>query len=219
MPELAPVSRMRRRGGGAELAAEEDMGRAEKAGDRGMLNAGMEIPVETTMLRLPPRRAFWRSIPLTLILVGSGGVAAALLPIGAAQAQHSEEVRFRPGDDGTMLSGSVDFNVLPQGSTAEEIVVGSMQAEKATRIILPSSGESTLRVVLMGNDRDTDQTVSSTSTSRFSEARGQDLSSILATAVGQGAVNRRSPGAGIEGMAVAMARQQPAHIEIPQPLH
>lgn len=110
----------------------------------------------------------------------------------AAHAQMSSEVKFKPGNYGTMLSGTISgdeyfdyrlganggqelfveltvdgtngdgtiyFNVLPPGSTGEAIYIGSMDTERSTTVELPESGEYTIRVYLMGNDRDTGKTV------------------------------------------------------------
>ncbi len=146
------------------------------------------------MLRQLQRHPFLPSLPVALLLGSLAVGMAAVLPLAEVRAQQSEAVRFRPGDYGTMLSGSLQgrsyvdyrlsaqagqelfaelsvdraqtnghgtvyFNVLPPGSSGEAIVVGSMQPENWIRINLPSSGEYTIRLYLMGNDRDTDKTV------------------------------------------------------------
>ena len=50
--------------------------------------------------------------------------------------------------------GSAYFNVLPPGSTGVAIFIGSVEGRTA-RITLPEGGIYTIRVYLMGNDRDT----------------------------------------------------------------
>ena len=55
--------------------------------------------------------------------------------------------------------GTIYFNILPPGSDGEAIYVGSMDDDSTARIDLPSDGTYTIRVYLMGNDRDTDKTV------------------------------------------------------------
>jgi hypothetical protein len=60
--------------------------------------------------------------------------------------------------DGTNGDGTAYFNILPPGSTGEAIYNGSMDGNSTT-ISLPSAGEYTIRVYLMGNDRDTGKTV------------------------------------------------------------
>ncbi|MCB1448677.1 MAG: hypothetical protein KDJ67_00920 [Nitratireductor sp.] len=120
-------------------------------------------------------------------------VAAFLFLAGSASAQMSENVKFAPGNFGTMLSGTVKgndyfdyklgakagqelfveltvtntdgngiayFNILPPGSTGEAIYNGSMEDTGSTTVQLPESGEYTIRVYLMGNDRDAGKTVS-----------------------------------------------------------
>ncbi|WP_226621267.1 hypothetical protein [Alloyangia pacifica] len=58
--------------------------------------------------------------------------------------------------DGT---GSVYLNVLPPGSTGEAIYVGSMDEDSSETVPLPEDGTYTIRVYLMGNDRDAGKTV------------------------------------------------------------
>ncbi|WP_170382022.1 hypothetical protein [Ruegeria atlantica] len=55
-------------------------------------------------------------------------------------------------------NGVVYFNILPPGSDGEAIYNGSINGNTA-RIDLPEDGDYTIRVYLMGNDRDTDKTV------------------------------------------------------------
>ncbi len=118
--------------------------------------------------------------------------AVALIGLStAASAQRVADVRFQPGNFGTMVSGTiigdeyfdyklgaqagqemfaelqvtdtngngvVYFNILPPGSDGEAIYIGSINGNTA-RIDLPEDGEYTIRVYLMGNDRDTGKTV------------------------------------------------------------
>ncbi len=115
-----------------------------------------------------------------------------LLPVGtAALAQMSAEVKFQPGNFGTMVNGTISgdeyfdytlgakagqqmfadlkvsdtngngviyFNILPPGSDGVAIYNGSIDGNTA-RIDLPEDGNYTIRVYLMGNDRDTGKTV------------------------------------------------------------
>ncbi|MEW2919114.1 hypothetical protein AB1A64_18760 [Ruegeria sp. ANG10] len=109
----------------------------------------------------------------------------------AAWAQRVADVKFEPGDFGTMVSGTITgneyfdytlgaqagqemfadlkvsdtngngviyFNILPPGSDGVAIYNGSIDGNTA-RIDLPEDGDYTIRVYLMGNDRDTDKTV------------------------------------------------------------
>ncbi len=113
------------------------------------------------------------------------------LSVGAAQAQMVADVKFAPGNFGTMVSGTVIgdeyfdyrlgaaagqkmfveltvadsngngtayFNILPPGSDGEAIYNGSINGNSTT-IDLPETGDYTIRVYLMGNDRDTGKTV------------------------------------------------------------
>ena len=54
--------------------------------------------------------------------------------------------------------GVIYFNILPPGSDGGAIYNGSIDGN-ATTIDLPESGDYTIRVYLMGNDRDTGKTV------------------------------------------------------------
>ncbi|WP_170411838.1 hypothetical protein [Ruegeria atlantica] len=54
--------------------------------------------------------------------------------------------------------GVIYFNILPPGSDGVAIYNGSIDGNTA-RIELPEDGDYTIRVYLMGNDRDTDKTV------------------------------------------------------------
>lgn len=60
--------------------------------------------------------------------------------------------------DGTNGDGTIYFNVMPPGATYEAIFLGQNEGREAT-IVLPESGDYTLRVYLMGNDRDAGKTV------------------------------------------------------------
>ncbi|MES0825808.1 hypothetical protein [Ruegeria sp. SCP11] len=110
---------------------------------------------------------------------------------GAAWAQRAAEVKFEPGNFGTMVNGTITgdeyfdytlgaqagqemfaelqvsdtngngviyFNILPPGSDGVAIYNGSINGNTA-RIDLPEDGDYTIRVYLMGNDRDTGKTV------------------------------------------------------------
>ncbi|MEM8729972.1 MAG: hypothetical protein AAGF79_08640 [Pseudomonadota bacterium] len=55
-------------------------------------------------------------------------------------------------------NGIAYFNILPPGSDGMAIYNGSMDGNSTT-IDLPESGDYTIRVYLMGNDRDTGKTV------------------------------------------------------------
>lgn len=55
-------------------------------------------------------------------------------------------------------SGIVYFNVLPPGSDGVAIYNGSINGNSTT-VQLPQDGDYTIRVYLMGNDRDTGKTV------------------------------------------------------------
>lgn len=61
--------------------------------------------------------------------------------------------------DGTNGSGTVYFNILPPGSDGVAIFNGSMEPERRGDVRLPETGNYTIRVYLMGNDKDTDKTV------------------------------------------------------------
>ncbi|GAA6159146.1 MULTISPECIES: hypothetical protein [Ruegeria] len=118
-------------------------------------------------------------------------IAAILGLATSASAQRVAEVKFQPGNYGTMVNGTITgdeyfdyklgaqagqeifadlkvsdtngngviyFNILPPGSEGEAIYIGSIDGNTA-RIALPQSGDYTIRVYLMGNDRDTGKTV------------------------------------------------------------
>ncbi len=117
-------------------------------------------------------------MPLAVIALGAG----------MASAQSTSDVHFEAGNYGAMLSGKVtgheyhDYklgakggqtlfvemnargiayvNVLPPGSNDVAIYVGSMDDDNAEQVKLPDDGTYTLRVYLMGNDRDAGHTVS-----------------------------------------------------------
>lgn len=55
-------------------------------------------------------------------------------------------------------NGVIYFNILPPGSDGEAIYIGSINGNTA-RVDLPEDGDYTIRVYLMGNDRDTGKTV------------------------------------------------------------
>ncbi|WP_170326410.1 hypothetical protein [Ruegeria arenilitoris] len=106
-------------------------------------------------------------------------------------AQRVADVKFEPGNFGTMVSGTITgdeyfdyklgassgqemfaelqvsdtngngviyFNILPPGSDGVAIYNGSIKGNTA-RVDLPEDGDYTIRVYLMGNDRDTGKTV------------------------------------------------------------
>lgn len=59
------------------------------------------------------------------------------------------------------LEGAAYFNVLPPGSDGDAIYIGSINGNTAS-VELPIKGDYVVRVYLMGNARDTAQTVSFT---------------------------------------------------------
>lgn len=56
-------------------------------------------------------------------------------------------------------NGSASFNILPPNSTGEAIYLGHSDNDNTALVRLPTTGEYTIRVYLMGNDRDTGKTV------------------------------------------------------------
>lgn len=119
------------------------------------------------------------------------GLLACLLVPPSVQAQMTVDVKFAPGNYGTMVNGTITgdeyfdyrlganagqkmfvelqvadtngngtiyFNILPPGSDGEAIYIGSINGNSTT-IDLPESGDYTIRVYLMGNDRDSGKTV------------------------------------------------------------
>ncbi len=76
--------------------------------------------------------------------------------LGAAKGQ-SMSVALTVG--GTNGNGTAYMNILPPGSTGEAIFNGSMSADGSGTVTLPKDGDYTIRVYLMGNDRDTGKTV------------------------------------------------------------
>ncbi|WP_254439279.1 hypothetical protein [Ruegeria arenilitoris] len=123
-----------------------------------------------------------RFLILTLALLGFASLASA---------QRVADVKFQPGNFGTMVNGTITgdeyfdymlgakagqemfadlkvsdtngngviyFNILPPGSDGAAIYNGSIDGNTA-RIDLPKDGDYTIRVYLMGNDRDTGKTV------------------------------------------------------------
>ncbi|MBN9675192.1 hypothetical protein [Salipiger bermudensis] len=60
--------------------------------------------------------------------------------------------------DGTNGDGTIYFNNMPPGATYEAIFLGQREDRKAS-VVLPASDDYTLRVYLMGNDRDAGKTV------------------------------------------------------------
>jgi hypothetical protein len=121
-------------------------------------------------------------------------LAASFLAFAAAPAlaQMVADVKFQPGNYGTMVSGTIKgdeyfdyklgakagqemfvelkvdgtngdgsafFNILPPGSDGVAIYNGSTSADGTAKIQLLEDGTYTIRVYLMGNDRDTGKTV------------------------------------------------------------
>lgn len=58
--------------------------------------------------------------------------------------------------------GTAFFNVMPPEAEWEALYVGSMDDDNSETVELPLDGVYTIRVYLMGNDADTDKTVSYT---------------------------------------------------------
>ena len=120
-------------------------------------------------------------------------LAASLLAFAAAPAlaQMVADVKFQPGNYGTMVSGTIKggeyfdyklgakagqemfvelkvdstngdgsafFNILPPGSDGVAIFNGSTSADGTAKIQLPKDGTYTIRVYLMGNDKDAGKT-------------------------------------------------------------
>lgn len=118
--------------------------------------------------------------------LGIASVIAILLSQGMALAQSSERVNFAAGNDNAAVEaevsgndyrdyvlgaaagqtmgvslitdGSAYFNILPPGSNGEAIYIGSTDGNDAS-ITLPADGDYTIRVYLMGNDKDSGQMV------------------------------------------------------------
>ena len=57
-----------------------------------------------------------------------------------------------------ITKGSAYFNILPPGSNDVSIFTGSMDGQDAS-VKLPADGNYTIRVYLMGNDKDAGKTV------------------------------------------------------------
>ncbi|SLN47299.1 hypothetical protein [Ruegeria meonggei] len=73
-------------------------------------------------------------------------------------AQSGQELFAELQVSNTNGNGVIYFNILPPGSDGEAIYIGSINGNTA-RIDLPQDGDYTIRVYLMGNDRDTGKTV------------------------------------------------------------
>ena len=115
-----------------------------------------------------------------------------VLAAGPTLAQMVADVKFQPGNYGTMVSGTITgdeyfdyrlgakagqemfvelkvagtngngsafFNILPPGSDNVAIFNGSTSPDGTARIELPENGTYTIRVYLMGNDKDAGKTV------------------------------------------------------------
>lgn len=61
--------------------------------------------------------------------------------------------------EGTNGDGSAYFNILPPGSDGVAIFNSSSAPNNYGEVRLPETGDYTIRVYLMGNDRDTGKTV------------------------------------------------------------
>ncbi|SFC08552.1 hypothetical protein [Tropicimonas isoalkanivorans] len=84
------------------------------------------------------------------------GDAYADYVLGASAGQTMAAALSVESTDGT---GSPFFNILPPGSDNVAIFNGSMSPDGYDEVDLPESGDYTIRVYLMGNDRDTGKTV------------------------------------------------------------
>lgn len=119
------------------------------------------------------------------ILIGASLLLSGLS--GAAFAQTRERVKFAKGNDNTAVNGTIKgdgyhdyllgakagqsmgvslitegsayFNILPPGSDGEAIYNSSVMGNDATSVVLPKSGDYTIRVYLMGADADEGATV------------------------------------------------------------
>ena len=58
-----------------------------------------------------------------------------------------------------ITEGTCYFNILPPGSNGEAIFIGSRDGNDAIGLKLPKDGDYTIRVYLMGDDKDSGQTV------------------------------------------------------------
>jgi hypothetical protein len=122
---------------------------------------------------------------LSIIAIGIA-IALAAGPGTPALAQQTHVVHFASGNDNAAVDGTITgneyrdyvlgasagqtmgvslitegtayFNVLPPGSDGVAIYNGSMDGNDAS-IRLPENGDYTIRVYLMGNDKDSGQTV------------------------------------------------------------
>jgi hypothetical protein len=118
--------------------------------------------------------------------LGIASAFAILLLSGIALAQSSERVNFAAGNDNAAVEaevtgndyrdyvlgaaagqtmgvslitdGTAYFNILPPDSDGEAIYIGSIDGNDAS-VKLPAAGDYTIRVYLMGNDKDSGQTV------------------------------------------------------------
>ncbi|MCA0963187.1 hypothetical protein [Salipiger bermudensis] len=75
--------------------------------------------------------------------------------LGATEGQTLEASIAVEGSNG---DGTIYFNIMPPGATYEAIFLGQRDGREA-RVVLPESGDYTIRVYLMGNDRDAGKTV------------------------------------------------------------
>jgi hypothetical protein len=96
---------------------------------------------------------------------GNYGTTVSGTIVGDEYFDYKLGAKARPGNvcraegDGTNGDGTAYFNILPPGSDGVAIFNGSNSADGTARIELPEDGTYTIRVYLMGNDRDTDKTV------------------------------------------------------------
>ena len=77
-----------------------------------------------------------------------------------ARAGQTMAVSLTPGESNG--DATVYFNILPPGSTGEAIYNGSIAGRDATGVDLPKTGDYTIRVYQMGNDRDAGKTTAFT---------------------------------------------------------
>ena len=74
-------------------------------------------------------------------------------------AKGGQELFYELAVSATDGHGSIYINLLPPGSNGEAIYVGSMDEDNSETVPLPEDGTYTIRVYLMGNDRDAGKSV------------------------------------------------------------
>ena len=74
-------------------------------------------------------------------------------------ARSGQEMSVKLTVSGTNGHGTAYLNILPPGSDGTAIYIGSMDEDRSTSIRLSETGDYTIRVYLMGNDRDAGKTV------------------------------------------------------------